>query len=575
MKAYWKLIKIVLPKIRKTLFLYIIGTGIGSWLTSQASIQTGQFIQGLSKQPVQILLSIIIVATVFIFSSTGTRMLTGILYWKGIYKETQNTLNKKYQDKFLELAPLQIINQETDKFIREFTLAETAVREFYANSIDLLIPNMLNVAASILSIFLTGWKEGCIFFTFSCVYGCVYGLRIIKRYAIEESLEKQEKEAANSFRNFIKSFNSSMKRNQKQAAKVYTMRERFTNSYLRHRISEYEIKGELNNLIFSFCTVTLMLFSVLYYSKNIGGSLVLAVAIIMSIRGIVFRLIVIEQGRTKVEQIIYFLEYRPLFSAQELTKVDKPKQGLLQVTNVSADIPPSYDLLTKGKITDGKPNAICNVSFEIGIGEILGIIGTNGAGKSTLLKVLTRELPPNSGEISLASTNILTTDYNIIDITSDQPFIKGTLRENILLNANCKVDDDELYELLEQLSLPYEEIQQKGGLDCLVSEDGKPFSMGQRRKVTIARCLLSAPDIILADEVTTYLDFFSRKKVMQTIKMFAQKTGIVLIFATQNLDELLYADKVLVLDKGQVASFGPLSGLDGDTVFKEVLPTIP
>jgi ABC-2 type transport system ATP-binding protein len=180
--------------------------------------------------------------------------------------------------------------------------------------------------------------------------------------------------------------------------------------------------------------------------------------------------------------------------------------------------------------------ALAPLDFELRQGETAALLGPNGAGKSTLLALLAGSIAPSGGQVLWA-------DGARIGWAPQRPAQYGRLsaRENLELFARLEGEADPVgaaERLLEAFRLP---------------ADGQPsseLSVGNRQRLNVAIALLGNPDALLLDEPTASLDPAQRKRLWERVGEFGSAGGAVL-FASQNADELAWADRVLVLHGGE------------------------
>lgn len=200
-----------------------------------------------------------------------------------------------------------------------------------------------------------------------------------------------------------------------------------------------------------------------------------------------------------------------------------------------------------------------NVSFNISSGETVAFVGGTGSGKSTLLQLIPRLYDVSSGEILLNNHNIK--QYKLESLRSIMGYVpqksklfSGTIKENLLF-GNSQATDQELWKALEisESKTFVEEKEQK--LLSEVSEGGSNFSGGQKQRLAIARAIIRKPRIYLFDDSFSALDFKTDRKLRQNLEDNKDKNDITIIVA-QRISTIMNADKIIVLDKGQVVGIG-------------------
>ena len=203
--------------------------------------------------------------------------------------------------------------------------------------------------------------------------------------------------------------------------------------------------------------------------------------------------------------------------------------------------------------------ALNNVSLDIQSGEKVAIIGKIGSGKSTLAKVLLRLYEANSGSVMVDGFDIQQLDpadvrSNVCYIPQEAQLFFGTIRDNITMGLHG-VEDQLVIDAAAKAGILDFINAHPLGLNMPVGERGETLSGGQRSAVALARAFLRAPPVIMMDEPTAAMDHSSEEHIKQQIKQqFADKTVIVI---THKMSMIDVADRLVVMDKGQVVADGP------------------
>lgn len=198
------------------------------------------------------------------------------------------------------------------------------------------------------------------------------------------------------------------------------------------------------------------------------------------------------------------------------------------------------------------------LSFEANPGDQVALVGPSGAGKSTIVQLIMRFFDPDSGKVFF--DDIDGREYKLSDLRNQMAVVPqdvflfgGTIRENI---AYGKPDatEEELIEAAKKANA-WTFIQElQNGLDTIVGERGVQLSGGQRQRVAIARAVLKDPCILILDEATSALDSESERLVQDALdKLMKGRTSIVI---AHRLSTVRSADKILVLDKGELVESG-------------------
>lgn len=198
--------------------------------------------------------------------------------------------------------------------------------------------------------------------------------------------------------------------------------------------------------------------------------------------------------------------------------------------------------------------AIDGVNMEIKKGEFVAILGHNGSGKSSLAKHLNAILFPSEGDVSIKDWNTKE-EANIWHIRQSAGMVFQNPDNQII---GSLVEEDVAFGP-ENLGVPTEEIWTRVAR-CLKAVNMEAFreaspnklSGGQKQRVAIAGVMAMEPDCIILDEPTAMLDPQGRKDVIDTIYELNQKKGITILLITHNMDEVVKADRVFVMNQGKV-----------------------
>lgn len=199
-----------------------------------------------------------------------------------------------------------------------------------------------------------------------------------------------------------------------------------------------------------------------------------------------------------------------------------------------------------------------DVSFEVGRGEMVAIVGRTGSGKSTLLRLIARLYEVGGGRISLDGHDLRDLDLadlrTAVALVSQETYLfEGTIRDN-LRYGDPAASDDALRDALAQVDAADLLERLPGGLDAPVGERGGRLSGGERQRVAIARTLLRKAPILLLDEITSHLDYETEESIRQAVDRIARDRTLVVV--THRLATICDATRIVVLDAGAVAETG-------------------
>jgi len=199
-------------------------------------------------------------------------------------------------------------------------------------------------------------------------------------------------------------------------------------------------------------------------------------------------------------------------------------------------------------------SALKDVNLSINKGEFIAILGHNGSGKSTLAKHMNALLTPTEGVVYVKGLN--TKDENN---TWEIRHLAGMVFQNPDNQIVAAVVEEDVAFGVENLGVPSEEIRERVD-DALKWVNMYDFSKntpsllsgGQKQRIAIAGILAMKPECIIFDEATAMLDPIGRKEVMQAVIRLNREEGITVIFITHHMDEAVLADRVVVMEDGEI-----------------------
>ena len=214
-----------------------------------------------------------------------------------------------------------------------------------------------------------------------------------------------------------------------------------------------------------------------------------------------------------------------------------------------------------------------DMNFTVNRGDTVGIIGGTGSGKTSLVNLIPGFYPATEGEILLEGRDIRTmSDEELrgrIGVVPQKAVLfKGTIRSNLQW-GKPDATEVEMWKALE-LAQASEVVDGKPGkLDATVAQNGKNFSGGQRQRLTIARALVREPEILILDDSASALDYATDAKLRAALRTLEDKTTTFIV--SQRASTIRHADKIIVLDDGEIAGVGTHDELLKDcTVYQEI-----
>ena len=204
--------------------------------------------------------------------------------------------------------------------------------------------------------------------------------------------------------------------------------------------------------------------------------------------------------------------------------------------------------------------AIDDISFTVKTGESIAFVGPSGSGKTTLMKLLVGLYRPQEGNIFYNGIDENGIDFNDLRnqigfVTQDTQLFSGTIKENLLF-VNPMATDEELTEALHKASCQNLLQRAEKGLDTMIGEGGLKLSGGEKQRLSIARALLRKPKLLIFDEATSALDSLTEEEISKTIRQVTTTQEQITILIAHRLSTIMYADRIYVLEKGQVVETG-------------------
>ncbi len=202
--------------------------------------------------------------------------------------------------------------------------------------------------------------------------------------------------------------------------------------------------------------------------------------------------------------------------------------------------------------------SITDISFRALKGQTIGVIGGTGSGKSTLVSLIPRFYDATKGEIRLMGRPIADWPHDelrdrVAVVMQRAQLFKGTIRSNLLW-GDMTATDDELWAALETAQAAEFVRQKPGQLDDPVEQGGRNLSGGQKQRLTIARALVSKPDVLILDDSASALDYATDAALRRALRELPETTTTFIV--SQRTSSIRHADQILVLDDGELVGCG-------------------
>ncbi|RPA58901.1 ABC transporter ATP-binding protein [Aerococcus agrisoli] len=275
--------------------------------------------------------------------------------------------------------------------------------------------------------------------------------------------------------------------------------------------------------------------------------------------------------------MIFVILPRAQVSAQRINEILDT-----EITIHSPENPVSVNPAEPGKVVfedvdfkfgNAEANVLDNISFQVGPGQTLAIIGGTGSGKSTIANLIMRFSDVTAGSVKVHDHDVR--DYSLDNLRQLIGYVPqkanlfaGTIREN-LLYGNANASDDDLWYALR---IAQSEDFVRGlpeGLDAPVSQGGNNFSGGQKQRLSIARAIVKHANIYIFDDSFSALDYTTDRKLRAALKDVTADAATIII--AQRVSTIRDADTIIVLDKGEISGMGTHDELMANDIYREIV----
>ncbi|MGB1183862.1 MAG: ABC transporter ATP-binding protein, partial [Schleiferiaceae bacterium] len=204
-----------------------------------------------------------------------------------------------------------------------------------------------------------------------------------------------------------------------------------------------------------------------------------------------------------------------------------------------------------------------NVSFAVAPGETVAIVGATGAGKSTIISVLMGFYPYQSGSVTIDGHELTTLDLHALRtqlalVLQDVFLFSDTVRSNIVL-GEVDITDAQIMQAAREIGIEEFIEGLPEGLDYNVQERGGVLSAGQRQLLAFLRAYITNPSVLILDEATSSIDSHTEELIQRAlIALTRDRTSVII---AHRLSTIQHADRIIVLDKGQVVEVGSHAAL--------------
>ena len=204
-----------------------------------------------------------------------------------------------------------------------------------------------------------------------------------------------------------------------------------------------------------------------------------------------------------------------------------------------------------------RPRTLNNINFKIEKGDSVGIIGESGCGKTTMIKLILGFFPVNSGVLKINGENInLYTSSSIRKkiayVSQNDYWFQDTVFNNLTIgNQDATVKD--LDKVCKMVKMDDYIAKSSYGYNTIIEEGATNLSSGERQKLSVAKALVSNPDVLILDESTSNLDAGTEEYIVEKLKEDKEKIKIIVAY---RLNSLIHCNKIITIDNGTIAELG-------------------
>lgn len=217
--------------------------------------------------------------------------------------------------------------------------------------------------------------------------------------------------------------------------------------------------------------------------------------------------------------------------------------------------------------------ALTDIDFTAKRGETIGIIGGTGSGKSSVVNLIPRFYDVSKGSVSIDGKDVR--DYDLTElrdkigvVMQKAVLFQGTIAENLRW-GKPDATDEELWKVIEVAQATDVVEGKEGKLDYMIEQGGRNLSGGQKQRLTIARAVVKNPDILILDDSASALDFATDARLRAALRNLKGNKTIFIV--SQRTSSIQFADKIIVMDDGQVAGIGTHEQLLGNCeIYREI-----
>ena len=290
--------------------------------------------------------------------------------------------------------------------------------------------------------------------------------------------------------------------------------------------------------------------------------------IMMSVMMFSFILMQYTRAQACVTRINEVLETVPDIQDSEHAEPAAPETDLFQGSSVEFE-----NVSFKYSLTGSGEEVLKNLSFKVEPGEIVAIIGGTGSGKSSLVNLIPRFYDVTQGRVLVNGIDVR--DYKITDlrrkigmVLQKNVLFSGSIRDNIRWGKE-DATDEEIIQALKSAQAYDFVMSFPDGLDTQLHQGGTNVSGGQRQRLCIARAILKKPSILILDDSTSAVDSDTESRIRESFRR--ELKGCTVFIIAQRISSVMEADKIILLDEGEIESIGTHRNLiERSPIYQEI-----
>jgi ATP-binding cassette subfamily B protein len=498
------------------------------------------------SQTVKLIIAITLFQVVFILIETIMRFFfTFGMSWLGqqVVRDLRNTVYDKimhWEMRQFDKTPIGTLTTRTINDIE-------SINDIFSDGLIPILADLLTIIVTLTTMFFINWQ-----LTLICLIP--FPIILIATYFFKESVNKsfiQVRNAVAALNAFVQEHISGMQVVQAFAAEEKEM-QKFEKINAQHKLANikaifaYSVFFPVVEVVLAL-SIGLIVWWVAGQSLDAGllvSFILFLNQIFRPLRMIADKFNVLQMGMVAAERVFKVLDNEDVTS-------DKGQyepaiiQGKIEFKNVHF----AYD----------EPNWVLKgIDFKVESGETIALVGHTGSGKTSIISILNRLYPYQSGEIILDNHPIESYTLNRLRasigvVLQDVFLFSGSVYDNITLR-NTNITKEQVQEAAKMIGMHDFIMQLPGGYDYHVMERGATLSLGQRQLLSFIRALLYNPSILILDEATSSIDTESELLIEHAIETLIKgRTSIVI---AHRLSTIRKANKIIVLDKGQIVEMG-------------------